>query len=155
MTVTFKKPLKPNWVASEIVNNFNFNAVYEELKSLPIVKNPTVIIYSLVVLTTDQEETPKWIIWDHSCHNSSKDFVDTYKEHISVLQERLDNKEITGYKTISTTITDNEGDSSVKFLYDYCDVKFNPKPKVYINGPKKNNEFLAKKAKQYATTNNI
>ena len=155
MTVSFKKPLKPSWVAFEpaSVNPCNFDDVYEELKSLPIIKNSKMMIYSLIVLSTDQEETPKWLIWDHSCHSSSKDFVDTYKEHISVLQERLDNKEITGYKTISTTISDNEAE--VKFIYDYCGVKFNPKPKVYINGPKKNNEFLTKKTKQYVNANNI
>jgi len=83
---------------------------------------------------------------------SDEDFHKTLKQHC---ENHMNNGNYEGYVIHSYGISLDH--NKIKTIPEHCYVQLKPKkkePKVFLNGPKKNTEFLAKKGKHYVSSNN-
>jgi len=80
---------------------------------------------------------------DYCCNGTLQDTADGFVEWISCLEK---NSDLTGYK-ISTMCLDMLNGTG-ELAKEFCLEHFQPKEKIFINGPKKK-PFPAKAAKHY------
>jgi len=86
----------------------------------------------------------KWVPADYCCTGTLHDTADGFVEWISCLGKQSD---LTGYK-ISTMRLDMLNGTG-ELVKEFCLEHFQPKEKIFINGPKKK-PFPTKAAKHYA-----
>jgi len=93
--------------------------------------------------TTSDKPPIKWVPANYSCTGTLQDTADGFVQWISFLGK---NSDLTGYK-ISTMCLDMLNGTG-ELAKEFCLEHFQPKEKIFINGPKKK-PFPAKAAKHY------
>jgi hypothetical protein len=93
--------------------------------------------------TTSDKPPIKWVPANYSCAGTLQDTTDDFVKWISCLEKNSDS---TGYK-ISTMRLDMLNGTG-ELAKEFCLEHFQPKEKIFINGPKKK-PFPAKAAKHY------
>ena len=94
--------------------------------------------------TTSDKPPIKWQPHDYACYGTMADVESGFIEWIDYLGK---NKDLTGFKVTTMCLDMLNGTSEVS--KQFCKEHFQPKEKVYINGPKKK-PFPTKAAKHYA-----
>ncbi len=93
--------------------------------------------------TTSEGQPIKWVPYDYACYGTMGDVESGFLEWIDYLGKNAD---LTGFK-VSTMCLDMLNGTSV-VASQFCKEHFQPKEKIFINGPKKK-PFPAKAAKHY------
>ena len=96
-----------------------------------------------VYLTTSDKPPIKWVPANYYCTGTLQNTADDFATWISLLEK---NSDLTGYK-ISTMRLDMLNGTG-ELVKEFCLEHFQPKEKIFINGPKKK-PFPAKAAKHY------
>lgn len=93
--------------------------------------------------TTSEAQPIKWVPYDYACYGMIEDVESGFLEWIDYLGK---NKDLTGFKVSTMCLDMLNGTSEV--AKQFCKEHFQPKERVYINGPKKK-PFPIKAAKHY------
>lgn len=149
MTVTFKPQLTGvNPVISlmdDIVTEQDLEAQYKKLFKEPVKQAypPSQWWVTRVYHTTSDKPPIKWVPYDYACYGTMQDVESGFLEWIDYLGK---NKDLTGFKVCTMQLDMLNGTSAV--ASQFSKEHFQPKEKVYINGPKKK-PFPTKAAKHY------
>lgn len=149
MTVTFNPQLngaKP--IASlmdDIVSAQDLESQYKKsfYKEKPALYPPSQWWVTRIFHTTSEKPPIKWVPYDYACYGTMADVENGYIEWCDYLKN---NTNISGYKVVTMCLDMLNGTSEVS--KQFCKEHFQPKEKVYINGPKKK-PFPTKAAKHY------
>ena len=149
MTVTFNTQLTGahplyNLDDSPVVTIDQLEKSIKTLLKQPLKKYPATLWWVTRVYHTTSEKPPiNWVPANYSCTGTLQDTADGFVEWISFLGK---NSDLTGYK-ISTMCLDMLNGTG-ELAKEFCLEHFQPKEKVFINGPKKK-PFPAKAAKHF------
>ena len=149
MTVTFKTQLTgANPVVSlmdDIVTEQVLEAQYQNLFKAPVKQAypPSQLWVTRVFHTISEKPPIKWVAHDSASYGTMSGAESGYIEWCDYLKN---NSDISGYKVVTMCLDMLNGTSEVS--KQFCKEHFQPKEKVFINGPKKK-PFPAKAAKHY------
>jgi len=138
MTVTFKPQLtgaKPVIsLMDDIVTEQVLEAQYQNLFKAPVkqVYPPSQWWVTRVFHTTSKKPPIKWEPANYCCNDTLQDTADDFVKWSSCLGKKSD---LTGYK-ISTMRLDMLNGTG-ELVKEFCLEHFQPKEKIFINGPKK------------------
>ena len=93
--------------------------------------------------TTSDKPPIKWQPHDYACYGTMADVESGFIEWIDYLGK---NKDLTGFKVTTMCLDMLNGTGEI--AKQFCKEHFQPKEKIFINGPKKK-PFTAKAAKHY------
>lgn len=96
-----------------------------------------------VYRTTSEAQPIKWVPYDYACYGTMADVENGFLEWIGYLGKNTD---LTGFKVCTMQLDMLNGTSAV--ASQFSKEHFQPKEKIFINGPKKK-PFPAKAAKHY------
>ena len=148
MTVTFKTSLTDDDKLLHLpVGEITADQLEQSIKTLlsqSITKHPPSQWWVTRVFHTTSEKPPiKWVPYDSAHYGTMGDVESGYIEWCDYLKN---NSDISGYKVVTMCLDMLNGTSEVS--KQFCKEHFQPKEKVYINGPKKK-PFPTKAAKHY------
>ena len=149
MTVTFNTQLAgahPHFTLddSPVVTADKLEKSIKTLLKQPLKKYPVSHWWVTRVYHTTSENPPiKWVPYDYACYGTMEDVESGFLGWIDYLGK---NKDLTGFK-ISTMCLDMLNGTG-ELAKEFCLEHFQPKEKVFINGPKKK-PFPAKAAKHF------
>ena len=106
--------------------------------------------YILIAYITHSATEPR--IWERihiGTINSQDVLLNDFTSLISYLKEKEKEENVYGTKIYCGQFDPLNPDAGVKHIKGFCKTNFPAKNKVYINGPKKNQDFLTKKGKFY------
>lgn len=149
MTVTFKTQLtgaNPHFTLddSSVVTADQLEKSIKVLLKQPLKQYPVSHWWVTRVYRTTSDKPPlNWVPYDHSCYGTMADVESGFIEWIDYLGK---NKDLTGFKVTTMCLDMLNGTGEI--AKQFCKEHFQPKEKVYINGPKKK-PFPTKAAKHY------
>jgi hypothetical protein len=128
--------------------NLTFNSMLKA--SVAKEKQQSDIAYIFQMYYTTSEEKPlKWVAFD-STPLIRKDVDDTYHWAVGRMQEVCKEVGYPGFKVVCARINLLDPNTNNPMIYaTYCAEHWAPTVKVFVNGPKKSNDFLAKKGKHF------
>lgn len=138
MTVTFKTQLTgANPVISlmnDPVTKQDLEAQYQKLFKAPVkqVYPPSQWWVTRVFRTTSDKSPIKWVSHAYVCYDTLQGVESGFLEWIDYLGKNTD---LTGFKVSTMCLDMLNGTGEV--AKQFCKEHFQPKEKVYINGPKK------------------
>lgn len=150
MTVTFNTQITGahphfTWDDLPVVTSDQLEKSSKVLLKQPLKQYPVSHWWVTRVFHTTSEKPPiKWVPADYCCNGTLQDTADGFVEWISYLGK---NSDLTGYK-ISTMCLDMLNGTG-ELAKEFCLEHFQPKEKIFINGPKKK-PFPTKASKHYA-----
>lgn len=150
MTVLFKPQLNGTNPVVSIMDDLvsaqdlesQYKKFFQQAKDKPAYP-PSLWWITRVFHTTSDKPPIKWVPYDYACYGTMADVENGYIECCDYLKNSSD---ISGYKVVTMCLDMLNGTSEVS--KQFCKEHFQPKEKVYINGPKKK-PFPTKAAKHY------
>ena len=144
MTVQFNTLLTNAHNLDDVVTADQLEKSIKTLLKQPLKKYPVSHWWVTRVYHTASEAQPiKWVPYDYTCYGTMQDVESGFLEWIDYLGK---NKDLTGFKVSTMCLDMLNGTGEV--AKQFCLEHFQPKEKVFINGPKKK-PFPAKAAKHF------
>jgi hypothetical protein len=126
-----------------------YNSMLKENKAFKEKQQSDIAYIFQMYYTTSEEKPLKWVAFD-STTLIRKDVDDTYHWAIGRMQEVCKEVGYPGFKVVCARINLLDPNTNNPTIYTtYCAEVWAPTVKVFVNGPKKSNDFLAKKGKHF------
>ena len=148
MTVQFTEEAYAAALAAQTNINTTFNSMLKASVAKEKQLNDIAYIFQMYY-TTSEAKPLKWVAFD-STTLSRKDVDDTYHWAVGRMQEVCKEVGYPGFKVVCARINLLDPNTNNPTIYTtYCAEVWAPTVKVFVNGPKKSNDFLAKKGKHF------